>query len=383
MPKLADSRVFRAGMAQTPRAAPGPRDGSSPFAPRSSPFARRSSLSLGQDVYLSLEQHLKKAFSVTGAPTHTACLLRNTQRRTCTAHPPTSLAAHHAAAHMITEDFVALTSANLHNSGVVLEDRSTREHLRVHSLLELEMGRIYVSPRGNSLRRVSQAHVLLAEKVPLAVDLVQDPGSPSSPGRPLRFVLPGEGTDLSAPLSLGASLSEQAQGPAWACASPAKTQDGLDSADTTSALAYLRMLSAEPDAAKLRSLHEVRHARRPGAFLSCLPPPSASPSLARPHSRSLTHPPTTHRATHRAAQLRTSGRPSPASPLALLAPHPPRPSPRLWRYLLPPGLLARCLIASRHRAAGSRPSSPWTAHRHCSMCSRTRRYSGRCMVGAR
>merc|ERR1740130_905343 len=136
----------------TPRAAPGPRDGgSSPFAPRSSPFARRSSLSLGQDVYLSLEQHLKKAFSVT-------------------------------AAHMITEDFVALTSAYLHNSGVVLEDRSTREHLRVHSLLELEMGRIYVSPRGNSLRRVSQTHVLLAEKVPLAVDLVQDtPGSPDSP----------------------------------------------------------------------------------------------------------------------------------------------------------------------------------------------------------
>eukprot|EP00964_Phaeocystis_antarctica_P124957 scaffold88601_cov57-Phaeocystis_antarctica.AAC.3 len=179
---------------------------------------------------------------------------------------------------MITEDFVALTSANLHNSGVVLEDRSTREHLRVHSLLELEMGRIYVSPRGNSLRRVSQTHVLLAEKVPLAVDLVQDtPGSPGSPGRPLRFVLPGEGTDLSAPLSLGASLSEQ--GPAWACASPATTQDGLDSADTTSALTYLRMLSAEPDAAKLRSLHEVRHEHTPRTLLSLLPCPSPLPCM--------------------------------------------------------------------------------------------------------
>ena len=321
--KLADSRV---SMAQTPRAAPGPRDGSSPFAPRSSPFARRSSLSLGQDVYLSLEQHLKKAFSVTGTPTHTACLLRNTQRRTCTAHPPTSLAAHHAAAHMITEDFVALTSANLHNSGVVLEDRSTREHLRVHSLLELEMGRIYVSPRGNSLRRVSQAHVLLAEKVPLAVDLVQDPGSPSSPGRPLRFVLPGEGTDLSAPLSLGASLSDQ--GPAWACASPAKTQDGLDSADTTSALAYLRMLSAEPDAAKLRSLHEVRHARRPGAVLSCRLRPSASPSPARPHTaaRSRIRPPHAARHTARHSFEPVAAphppRPSPSSPLTLLVPRP-------------------------------------------------------------
>tara|TARA_B100000795_G_scaffold253097_1_gene223095 strand:- start:155 stop:856 length:702 start_codon:yes stop_codon:yes gene_type:complete len=183
---------------------------------------------------------------------------------------------------MITEDFVALTSANLHNSGVVLEDRSTREHLRVHSLLELEMGRIYVSPRGNSLRRVSQTHVLLAEKVPLAVDLVQDtPGSPGSPGRPLRFVLPGEGTDLSAPLSLGASLSEQ--GPAWACASPATTQDGLDSADTTSALTYLRMLSAEPDAAKLRSLHEVRHEHTPRTLLSlllCPPSPTCTCSCA-------------------------------------------------------------------------------------------------------
>ena len=77
---------------------------------------------------------------------------------------------------MVTEDFVTLTSAGLHSTGVVLEDRSTREHLRVHSLLELELGRIYVSPRGNSLRRISQAHVLLAEKVPLAVDLVQEPG---------------------------------------------------------------------------------------------------------------------------------------------------------------------------------------------------------------
>ena len=245
---------------------------------------------------------------------------------------------------MITEDFVALTSANLHNSGVVLEDRSTREHLRVHSLLELEMGRIYVSPRGNSLRRVSQTHVLLAEKVPLAVDLVQDtPGSPGSPGRPLRFVLPGEGTDLSAPLSLGASLSEQGQGPAWACASPAKTQDGLDSADTTSALAYLRMLSAEPDAAKLRSLHEVRHARRPGAFLSCLPPPSPRLPLSRAHTaaRSRTRPP--HTARHTA--------PHSFEPVA--APHPPRPSPSSSLTLLaprpayghtycPPGLLPRC-----------------------------------------
>ena len=61
------------------------------------------------------------------------------QRRACTAarvhsrtHPPTPPAA--AAAHMITEDFVTLTSAGLHSAGVVLEDRSTREHLRVHSL---------------------------------------------------------------------------------------------------------------------------------------------------------------------------------------------------------------------------------------------------------
>ena len=270
----------------------------------------------------------------TGTPTHThrtACFLRNTLWHTCTAHPPTPptpLCADHAAAHMITEDFVALTSANLHNSGVVLEDRSTREHLRVHSLLELEMGRIYVSPRGNSLRRVSQTHVLLAEKVPLAVDLVQDtPGSPDSPGRPLRFVLPGEGTDLSAPLSLGASLSEQ--GPAWACASPAKTQDGLDSADTTSALTYLRMLSAEPDAAKLRSLHEVRHAHRPWTFLSLHLYPSPLPYMPHAHAHALT---------------------------AVT-------------------ILTRCSTASHHPAAGSPPSSPWMAHRHCSMCCRTRRYS--------
>jgi len=233
---------------------------------------------------------------------------------------------------MITEDFVALTSANLHNSGIVLEDRSTREHLRVHSLLELEMGRIYVSPRGNSLRRVSQAHVLLAEKVPLAVDLVQDPGSPSSPGRPLRFVLPGEGADLSAPLSLGASLSEQAA-PAWACASPAKTQDGLDSADTTSALAHLRMLSAEPDAAKLRSLHEVRHARRPYwdvPLLFALPLPRLSLSRAhtqplarsRAHTQPLAH---AYAQTHTAPHTVPHTAPHRFKPVA--APRPPHPSP--------------------------------------------------------
>ena len=43
------------------------------------------------------------------------------------------------------------------------------------------------------------------------------------------------------------------------------TQDGLDSADTTSALAYLRMLSAEPDAAKLRSLHEALDSQPPSS----------------------------------------------------------------------------------------------------------------------
>ena len=64
--RVAGSTLAECRMPQTPRAAPGPRDGISPFAPRSSPFARRSSLSLGQDVCLSLEQHLKKAFSVTG-----------------------------------------------------------------------------------------------------------------------------------------------------------------------------------------------------------------------------------------------------------------------------------------------------------------------------
>ena len=62
---------------------------------------------------------------------------------------------------MITEDFVALTSGELHKSGVVLEDRSTHEHLRVHSLLELEMGRVYVSPRGNPVRRLNKTHALM------------------------------------------------------------------------------------------------------------------------------------------------------------------------------------------------------------------------------
>ena len=103
-------------------------------------------------------------------------------------------------------------------------------------------------------------------------------------------MLPGEGTDLSAPLSLGASVSEQP--PAWACASPAMTQDGLDSADTTSALAYLRMLSAEPDAAKLRSLHEALDSQPPSsswfasllALVRVLPlalTPTLTPTLIR------------------------------------------------------------------------------------------------------
>ena len=235
---------------------------------------------------------------------------------------------------MVTEDFVALTSAHLHNSGVVLEDRSTREHLRVHSLLELEMGRIYVSPRGNSVRRINKTHVLLAEKVPLAVDL-QDPSSPGSPSQPLRIVLPGEGGDLSAPLQVASS--EQA---AWACASPVKAQDGPDSADTTAALSYLRMLNAEPGADTLRSLHEVRPETRPQSTLlplSLLPPhpPPASPSLLPPQ------PPPAISASCRRLSLS-------------LPPQPPRSRRAGARHAAAVQQLVRLLLGPRRRAGSAR-----------------------------
>ena len=86
-----------------------------PDSPKGTPRTPRQNWSIAKFTPLqrwegSFDGYLKKSFSVT-------------------------------AAFQVTEDFVALTSSNLHTMGVVLKDRITHEHLRCHSLLELEARR--------------------------------------------------------------------------------------------------------------------------------------------------------------------------------------------------------------------------------------------------
>ena len=61
------------------------------------------------------------------------------------------------AAHFVTEDYNELTSSDLWHDGFRLHDRSAGTTLEVHSLVELELGRQYVTGHGNSIVRIDAA----------------------------------------------------------------------------------------------------------------------------------------------------------------------------------------------------------------------------------
>ena len=89
------------------------------------------------------------------------------------------------AAHLLTEEFVALSSeAELQRTGFTLRDRdSSSEHLRIHSLVELEFKRNYITPGGNQLRRVARDKAVLGpNKIELPINAQGDLSGRCSPG---------------------------------------------------------------------------------------------------------------------------------------------------------------------------------------------------------
>ena len=84
-------------------------------------------------------------------------------------------------AYFVTEDFVALSDASeLQRSGIILEDRAEGSHIQIHSLLELERGRCYMLPRGNTLAKRANGEVWLNDEIRIPMDDCDEPSSPSS-----------------------------------------------------------------------------------------------------------------------------------------------------------------------------------------------------------
>ena len=78
------------------------------------------------------------------------------------------------AAHFVTLDFTELTDEHeLLSRGFLLEDRARGESIKIFSLVELEQGVVYCTPRGTSLIRTSRAEALLADKITLPVDFCE------------------------------------------------------------------------------------------------------------------------------------------------------------------------------------------------------------------
>ena len=76
------------------------------------------------------------------------------------------------AAHFVTTDFTELTDEReLWSKGFLLEDKTRGESIKIYSLLELELGVMYVTPRGSSLVRTARTEARLADKITLPVDL--------------------------------------------------------------------------------------------------------------------------------------------------------------------------------------------------------------------
>ena len=119
------------------------------------------------------------------------------------------------AAHFITLDFTALTDEKeLWSKGFLLEDRVRRQSIKVFSLIELEQGIVYSTPRGNSVVRISRTEACLADKITLPVDLCDAAISPRT-----SFVSSNEdessvaiGSALQHVRALGASPSAETLG---------------------------------------------------------------------------------------------------------------------------------------------------------------------------
>ncbi|KAL3896051.1 MAG: hypothetical protein SGPRY_013361 [Prymnesium sp.] len=80
------------------------------------------------------------------------------------------------AAHLVTLDFMELTSSETLRNGLTLTQRSSKAEFTIHSLHDLTPERTYLTSRGASLRRTAKATVVLAGRIVMGLD-----GSPVLP----------------------------------------------------------------------------------------------------------------------------------------------------------------------------------------------------------
>lgn len=74
------------------------------------------------------------------------------------------------AAHLLTLDFMDVTSAEVLRHGLPLTDRSSKREIVIHSLQDLQLGKSYSTSRGTKLRRTSTGTIMLGDRIELTLD---------------------------------------------------------------------------------------------------------------------------------------------------------------------------------------------------------------------
>ena len=170
-------------------------------------------------------------------------------------------------AKQVTNDYLALSSEKITNLGVNLVDRAAQKTIKVHSLVELELGRLYVTKDGNSLIRTSRHDALLAGKVTLPIDMDEAMSprtsvcSADTPGSSCRHSKDGRDSPLS-PLrrfvsegSWCSSLVSDAVTPP--SSSRSRSFEVRESSSLSSAMLCVRVLRAAPTSKSLAMLERT------------------------------------------------------------------------------------------------------------------------------
>ena len=182
-------------------------------------------------------------------------------------HPPTptnNASQLHDAA-LVTADYLAIADeSTLRRDGLLVVDAaSPKVLLKVHSLLELEPQRLYLTPRGSTLLRTSRTEALLAGKVHLSVDLVDSPSTSvcseavAPPGTSRQHSRASRGDCPSPPLTPSslADIGRQRSSDGGGCRRAETTPDASlsprrtgspSSSSVAGALRCVRMLRAAP-----------------------------------------------------------------------------------------------------------------------------------------
>ena len=161
------------------------------------------------------------------------------------------------AAHFVTLDFTELTDEKeLWSRGFLLQDRLRGNSLKIFSLVELELGIVYITPRGTSLIRTSRSEALLADKIPVPVDLHDAALSPQT-----SFVEEAAAAEAEECSSGGGSSGGDgsADGGGGGGGRRRRRSSRESAAALGSALQHVRALSAEPTPESLGALQRTLH----------------------------------------------------------------------------------------------------------------------------